>query len=229
MIKLTSFALTCLIVGGTANAGTIDSFVDQSRLYMSTSRAAAQVCLEAPKITSDVRIHNPELTREKPKDLEGYTSSTGVLQGLAHMAYGFEVEFTLEKIRTSEGFCIHISDMKINSGHKTPQVWLRPGLKKGSCSYDATVEHELQHVSNYHDHLRSFDQAVQRELPLMMRGSSYYKIETILEGVQAEERLKNEAVELVRKLHDRSYRKAEKIDISMDSPSEYRRLSNLCR
>jgi hypothetical protein len=62
----------------------------------------------------------------------------------------------------------------------------------------------------------------------MMRGKSYYKIDNTLEAATAEELLKSQAVALVRKLHERSYNEAARIDLGMDSPSEYRRLSNMC-
>jgi hypothetical protein len=227
---LAASVLSLASVGaGTAGAGTLDSFFDSSRLYLSTSQAAAETCLRAPEIATDIRILNPELTRDKPRDLNGLRTTTGILQGLAHLSYGFEIGFTLERIRSDDGYCIRVSEAKINAGHIPPKIWLKPGISKGSCKYDVTVEHELDHVRNYHEHLQRFDEAVRKELPLMLKGKAYYRISSMSESAVAEERLKAEVMEMVSNLHDRSYDIAEAIDFQMDSPSEYRRLWSLCR
>jgi len=229
MRVLAILACAILPLPGSAFAGTLDSFIDSSRLHLSSQKGVPETCLEVPRISTDIRIQNPELTREKPRGLTSHHSSTGVLQGLAHMAYGFEIGFTLERIRSDQGICVRIAEMNVRAGLKRPEIWLRPGLQKGTCQYDVTVDHELEHVLNYHDHLRRLEQSVQRELPILLRGKAYYRVESMAEAAVAEERLKAEAMKIVSGLHDRSYAAAEALDRAMDSPAEYRRLSNICR
>lgn len=225
-----SIAIAALIAtsAGQASAGTIESFIDGSRLHLSSTAGLPETCLKAPSISTDIQIRDPELTTRKPRGMFNHPEN-GALQGLAHMAYGFEVGFVLERIRSDQGVCVRISSMEIKAGHETPQIWLRPGLRKNSCEYDVTIEHELQHVQNYHDHLKRFERSVQRELASLMRGNGYYKVNSMVEAAVAEERLKSEAMEIVGRLHDRSYQTAESQDSFMDSPAEYRRLSNICR
>jgi len=127
-------------------------------------------------------IIDPVLTREKPRDLQGLKSNTGVLQGLAHMAYGFEVGFGLERIRSDQGTCVRIASMNVKSGHITPKIWLRPEIQKGTCPYNVTIEHELEHVENYHDHLVRFEGMIDRELAIMMRANAYYRVEIWIDG-----------------------------------------------
>lgn len=220
---------TALLAPIQASAGALDSFVDRSRLYMLSSQDAAETCLAAPSVTTDIRLQNPELTRTKPRDLSGLRSSQGVLQGLAHMAYGYEIQYTLERIRSDDGYCIRVSEMEISAGRRVPQIWLKPGLSKGTCAYDVTVEHEMDHVRNYHEHLESFRDALERELPVMLEGRAYYRITSADDLGRAEERLKSETMDMVDRLHERSYEIARQKDFRMDSPAEYRRLAGLCR
>jgi hypothetical protein len=229
MRRLLLSALIAVIGFGPAHAGTLESFIDSSRLRISSTEGLPEECLSAPLITTSIQIQNPELTPNKPRDLRGFHSKTGVLQGLAHMAYGFEVSFGLERISSSQGFCVRIASMDVKAGHVKPQIWVRPELQKGTCAYDTTIEHELEHVQNFHDHLRRFDVAVRRELHIAMRANAYYRVESMADAAVAEERLKAEAMEAVSAIHDRSYQIANDLDQRMDSPSEYRRLSNICR
>ncbi len=213
----------------TAPAGVLDSFIDQSKLYLTASQDAAEACLQPPGISTDIRKQNPELTANKPKDLGGLRTSEGVLQGLAHMSYGFEISFTLERISTDEGYCVRISEMVVLSGLIKPKIWIKPDLQKGSCTYDTTIDHEMQHVKNYHDHLVRFEAAVKSELPIILKGNAYYQIGSIAEAKRAEKMLESEVVAAVKVLHDHSYDKAAAQDLMMDSPSEYLRLSQHCK
>lgn len=228
-MKALSIAALIAISGGHVSAGTLESFIDGSRLHLSSTAGLPATCLKAPAVSTDIQIRDPELTGRKPRGMFSHPENIGVLQGLAHMSYGFEIGFVLERIRSDQGVCVRISSMEIKAGHETPQIWLRPGLRKNSCEYDVTIEHELQHVQNFHDHLKRFEQSVQRELGSLMRGNGYYKVNSMVEAAVAEERLKSEAMQIVSRLHDRSYQIAESQDGTMDSPAEYRRLSNICR
>lgn len=229
MKVIISSAIFSILLSDVASASTIESFIDGTRLRLSSRTGAPATCLLIPEISTETKISNPQLTRTRPSDLSGLTSSTGVLQGLAHIAYGFEVQFNFERIRSEQGICVHIQSMHIKSGGTPPVIWVRPGLNKGSCEYETTIDHEMDHVRNYHEHLKRFEAIVESELSILMRGKAYYKVNSMPEAAIAEERLKSEVMKTIGDLHQRSYDIAEQKDHEMDSPSEYNRLSRLCR
>lgn len=214
--------------GGQVSAGVLDSFIDKSALYITANKEPAQTCLNAPQIKTNIAILRPEITKQKPHNPKGHHTTTGELQGLAHMFYGFEISFTLERISSSEGYCVRIAEMTVISGQQTPKIWILPRLAEGSCMYNTTFEHEMQHVQNYHDHLARFEKSVREELPIILKGQAYYQISSIGESKRAEKLLEDEALAAVAALHDRSYDKSAMKDEIMDSPSEYRRLSQVC-
>ena len=227
--KLTQALALIFLSPSVASAGALDSFIDKSTLYLTASKQAAETCLQPPVIKTDIVKRSPELTKAKPQNLSGLRSTNGELQGLANMFYGFQLGFTLERISSSEGYCVRVAEMTILSGQETPKIWMNPRLKQGSCQYGVTYEHELEHVQNYHDHLDSFKAAVLKELPIMLKGQAYYQISSLDESKRAEKRLETEMLALIQKLHDRSYDKASMKDEMMDSHSEYLRLSQVCR
>lgn len=221
--------MTCLLglTPAAPQAGVLDSFVDQSQLFLATSHGAPETCLEAPLIDTNIQILDPVIVRDKP-DTSTLRSSHGELQGLANMTYGFNVDFTFEQVRSDQGYCVRVADMTVNAGSVAPEIWLKRTLTEGTCRYGVTMTHERQHVTNYQNHLRRFDQALQQELPLMMKGRAYYKVTSSEDMGTARARLQTEAMALIQKLHDRSYRVSQEQDFAMDSPAEYRRLSRLC-
>ncbi|HDZ53368.1 hypothetical protein LCGC14_0043060 [marine sediment metagenome] len=221
-------ATTGTLSGGQASAGVLDSFIDQSALYMTANKQPVQTCLKSPHIKTDISLLSPQITKQKPQNPNGHHPATGELQGLAHMLYGFELSFSLERISSSEGYCVRIAQITVHSGQQTPEIWILPRLSEGSCMYNTTYEHEMQHVQNYHDHLARFEKAILEELPIILKGQAYYQISSIGESKRAEKMLQDEALAAVAKLHDRSYEKSSLKDQIMDSPSEYRRLSQVC-
>ena len=228
-MKYLFFMFVMMILSGPVLANALGSFLGISNFQLASGNTVPKDCLLLPRITSDIRVLNPELTRQKPYGLSNHHSSTGQLQGLADMKYGFDILFVFEGIQSHRGACVRIVSMDIKAGHDSPQIWLRPNLEKGSCEYNSVVEHELQHVRNYHDHLRRFKSSIGREFPILMRGKSYVGIDTMAGSSAAQEILKADGSRFVQQLHDRSAARAEALDRAMDTPEEYRRMSQRCR
>ena len=221
----TVFLILLIFLSAPVSAGIFDNFNTTFKLRLIGDISAD--CRIAPQLSFDIKILNPELTRVKPRGLKSYHSSIGALQGLAYMSYGFEIAFQFEHIRFGTQNCVRINSMDIRAGHKVPEVWIKPELGKNSCEFKNVVEHELQHVRNYHDHLRRFETSLRRELPLLLRGKSYINVRGSEEA--STEYLKTKAFGLINRLHDRSQAISLALDRSIDTPEEYRRLSNLCR
>lgn len=221
-----------LVVGislpSVTQAGGLDSLFDKMQLALSTSVAPAAECMDLPFIDTDILIQDASMTTIKPSGNAYTPRFAGTLQGMAHVTYGFEVDFTLDRFRFEGGFCVRLSRIVVKTGHVAPEIWIRPGLVTGTCRYDTTLEHEKEHVGNYHEHLRAFEAQVTRVLPRALAGASYYTIISMDESRRAEEQLKDEVVELLTAMHEVSYRVAEGKDMLMDLPSEYSRLSNAC-
>ena len=218
-----------MILSGPVHANILDSFFDNVRLQENSTERILRSCQVEPGIVVDIRIPGPEQVRDKPRGYESFHTDSHGQQGVAYIKGGFDVSFVYEHIRLGQNpGCVRIKSMEIKAGYEAPQIWLHPEIKKGSCEYGVVVEHELQHVKHFQDHLRQFRTSVLHELPILIRRRGYSSVDGAGAGA-ARKRLETEAMRIIDSLHDRSWTIAENLDAALDTPAEYWRLSNLCR
>ena len=218
-----------MILSSSVHATVLESFIDGNRLQGILVEEVSQACRVEPRITVDIRILNPRQIRQKPRGYDSSHTNSHGLQGLAYMEAGFEVSFVFEHISSGQNpVCVRIRSMEIRAGHEAPLVWLRPELVTGSCEYKVTLEHELEHVNYFQDHLRRFRTSILHELPVLVRYRGYSPVNEAGTGM-AEKRLEANTMKIINVLYNRSMAISDRLDEALDSPEEYRRLSNLCR
>ena len=184
-------------------------------------------CHAPPVITAKIDVKEVMLVEDKPEGHQHLQHGDKTLQGLAQMTYGFEMAFRFERIRSSEAECTRIAEIEVSAGWDAPAVWLRPELQPGSCAYRVALDHEMQHIQNYRDHLERFGRAAKSELPVLLRGETVARVEGDVVAEEAE--MKAKAMQAAHRLHDQSFAIAEAADHAMDTPEEYRRVAALCR
>ena len=218
-----------ILLSGYVYANALESFFNRTGLQENSAEQILNACRIEPRVMVDIVIPGPRKVRDKPHGYEGFHTDSHGQQGLAFISGGFDVSFALEHIRAGQNpGCVRIRSLKVTAGYEPPQIWLDPKIRKGSCEYGVVLNHELQHVQHFQDHLKKFRTSVLHELPVLVRRQGYSIVD--MGGVEAaEDRLKVSTMNIINSLHDRSWAVSEKLDAALDSPAEYWRLSNLCR
>jgi len=198
-------------------------------------------CRTPLAVQSDIRKPPARITRhlsphsrsafsaDMPSSRYGTRSPDGHhLRGLAYRVLGFNASLAVHEIRQGSTACVFVSQATITAGHTPPIIWIHPYLRAGTCEYRVTMDHEREHIANYHAHLDRFRSGVTRDLASTFAGGLF------MAGAPRDiphlrERVKARLLEAVSDIHDASRRIAERKDAAMDTPANYRRLANICR
>lgn len=227
MIFRSVLASLFLLSGGPLNANPLLDTIDRAFLYLGSENASGGACRSEPDFDFRTGPTDPVITSRRPDQGPDNVPHHATLMGLATMEYGFSTIIETDLVRASTGYCVRLSWVEVKFGGDAPRIWMRPGAQPGSCRYQVTLEHEMGHVENYLAYLR----AMRRYAPGRLR-SAIEDGAIIIRGSEdvpgAEARLSNRVTRALQDLHDVVYAEARKRDALMDTPAEYRRLSNLC-
>ena len=236
----TARLLAALLVATTLPVAAQAQLLDTRGVAQVRAGMPAQ-CRTPLAVQSDIRRPPTRVTRhlssqimsafsaDMPPSRTGTRSPDGHhLRGLAYWLLGFDVAVVINEIRQGETACVYIPEAKISAGHTPPIIWIHPDLRAGTCEYRVTMDHERQHIANYHAHLDRFRSGVTRDLASTFAGGLF------MAGAPQDipfmrERVKARLMEAVSDIHDASRRIADRQDAAMDTPANYRRLSRICR
>ncbi|MFX4300003.1 hypothetical protein [Pseudosulfitobacter pseudonitzschiae] len=208
-----------------AKADVLDYIVD---LVSSDNQSGVWQCRKPPVISIKTPILDPVFTHQRPANIRGFSQTNGVLQGSASMPYGYNILYTFERIQSGNSNCVRIKELVLRSSFENPSIWLRPGLDRSSCAYRVTVEHEMDHIENFHDHIERFGNRMRKDLPDFMQAENFRAVSSARNFPAAERYLEQRIKAYIEQQHTASYQISRTIDRSMDTPEEYRRLSRMC-
>lgn len=189
-----------------------------------------RACLLPPAIVADIRITPPRETLTRPAvNFPGHSMvNMNAIKGTAVMVYGFDAVVDSEVISSGDRHCVRPVRIEIRSGHRAPEIWLHPMIRDDACRREVTMNHELEHVRHYHDHLTSFRANLQGGLAARLRDAGPVLLAPGESPRQGEIRLKETVRATIEAIHDRSAAIAHARDRAIDTPAEFLRLSSLC-
>lgn len=208
----------------------VGDVLEQITLFTSSAPGSFEECVSPPPIFTDVRLL-PPVSGNRPDSHAVAAHRVGAhdaLVGAATMRYGFEVVVDTGMMRIGRSYCVHLERLDIRAGHTPPSIWMDPAHSGDACRRAVTLQHELEHVANFHEHLLRFEAAVHRNLRTALNKRSGQLIGTVDDAIAARHELKSLVKDVVRELHEESYAIALEKDRAMDTPAEYARLAQLC-
>jgi hypothetical protein len=225
-MKTFIYSLAAVVISASnAQASVLESFFGN----LESSVPAAEVielCQSAPKIIVDIEIQNPTITRDASVINNPDLYQDDILEGMAITKYGYEASLNFEVIETITDGCTRLSSITVFAGFEQPKIWIRPSLKRGSCSYNVTLQHELEHIGHFHDYLRNFERSLRYELPVLLKGRNFISKKD-LTSEKAVQKLEDMATKNIEKLSAHWHGVASRKNDAMDTTEEYDRLQNM--
>ncbi len=122
-------------------------------------------------------------------------------------------------------FCFYPEDITLEIGYENPTVYLANSMDENSCVYKKTLRHEQQHVDISYIFLMSYIEALQEQLPEIVR-----KTGPILSvSATPEKRLFDIYNEQTSAIFEEYLAVRQKRSALMDTAENYDRESKLCR
>jgi hypothetical protein len=103
-------------------------------------------------------------------------------------------------------------------------VFITSDQKEGSCAFDVTMRHELQHVGVYRDFLDSVVVDVERELKSHFGNKIFY----FNSADEAQRKMSDETSQTVGPFVEESMNRVRDLQAPLDTPEEYQRLERAC-
>lgn len=120
----------------------------------------ADDCLDY-KLTPNVNITSPNWTKSVVQPLQ----SMDVLHGDVIATFVDEFEITTDLTAIEDGFCVALKNIDVKMGYSDFLVQIDISHKPGSCSYNAILQHEDEHIRAYlsviEDNMNLFQKSIQ--------------------------------------------------------------------
>ncbi len=194
-----------------------------------SARQLAQLCGQAPIVRVVENIHQPVVTTRKPASYSKKIKAGWRIQGLAELKRSFKANFQWEILNTAAGSCLRIKSVQVQTGVIQPQIWINPRIRRNSCEYKVTLNHELQHVQNHNAYIRQFSNDVRRNLASRLRNKSGIVIKAGTDTRAAKDMLMQRTMDILYASNRSFDAIADSKDRAMDTETNYRREYNICR
>lgn len=162
-----------------------------------------------------------------PYEIHTETHVGGLMSG--EILIETRIGFVLDTFVNRGLVCIAIRNVDVNL-HLAPTVYVAKEFKRGTCKYDAILEHENKHVSMDKYILKKYSdrmlQAVSQALEKY--GASYGPFEETKQE-EAQEKLKNYIDQIVKAESETMSKERRERQQGIDSLEEYERVNKLCR
>jgi hypothetical protein len=103
-------------------------------------------------------------------------------------------------------------------------VFIASDQREGSCAFDVTMRHELQHVSVYRDFLDSVAVDVERHLKNHFGNRIYY----FKSPDEAQQKMGEETTQTIGPFVEGTMNRVRELQAPLDTPEEYQRLERAC-
>lgn len=148
----------------------------------------------------------------------------GQARGTTTAAYTQQIELSAEKLVRGPGFVCTQPRVSLALSVPGPRIDIARELAPGTCRYQSTLEHELQHVAAYEQHLERSRQALTRAI-LARFATGYY----FAQDTQAlEQQFETDVQSWLAPLISAQLARGQTAQRAIDSPAEYRRLTAAC-
>lgn len=136
-----------------------------------------------------------------------------------------KAEFTIQPLR-SGGACAYPSNVLVEVGFPEFTIWIDRRYRRGTCEYQAILDHEHDHVNIYRDQLRLHIDDIHRRAAQVIRRQRPAFAVTNAQAVDlAKRRLFQRILPLTRRLQ----READRANLQIDTPGSYQSIHDLCQ
>jgi len=173
----------------------------------------ANDCLQY-KLSPSVSVVAPEWTREI---VQPYTEMS-LLHGTVVATLNENYEIFADAQNVKDGFCVYLKSVNATVGYSDFLVKIDKRHTAGSCPYNATLEHETEHINtylsvidNYNDYIKeSVKSAADSIMPIFVQGAdnmdaainklndelqSHPDLILMKQKIKAEEEIRNKGVD----------------------------------
>jgi len=137
----------------------------------------------------------------------------------------YEIGVTLQRVRRGV-VCVWLRKLDLRLGYASTTIYLDRRYRRGSCAYEAVLEHENEHVAINHRTFRQFIPRVRRGLERALRAKQVIAVrdEDAAQGVYGA------VVDDALAPHLARFEAArERLHAQLDSPASYAQLQDRCR
>lgn len=112
----------------------------------------------------------------------------------------------------------------VRLGFEPMTVYITSDQREGSCQFDVTMRHELQHVAVY----RSFLETTAGEVEKYLKNHFGNRIYYFASSEEAQRRMSAETSERIGPFVEQSMQRVRELQAPLDTPDEYLRLERSC-
>lgn len=151
----------------------------------------------------------------------------GVTLGLAYSPLYYEYENQYEITQQYDYVCVALDKMKL-SYRARPMVMISKEFPRGSCEFNAVVEHENKHVAVLRRMHKKYAKEFRDHVQDVILMAKPVKIRSPYEIQQAQEKIEKEIKANLDDFLERINDEMAHEQIKVDAPSEYKRVSKMC-
>lgn len=202
-------------------------------VVMTPQEAAAQNC---PRHKTQM-ILEPELTKTRffrgsarrlTEWTMGHTQDFGVVLGLGGGEIGTKFQAAFEYATTPEGgVCVQLDKVKAIF-YAYPRMYIASDYKKGSCEYEAILEHEKRHVKALIDFHDEHEERFRTHLGRIAKRIPMFGPVTKAEVPAVKQRLMDYVMSEYNAFQNKALMSLQREQRKIDSPSEYRGVAAKC-
>lgn len=119
-------------------------YVFLSSLFCIQNAFAADDCL-AYKLTPNITVKSPTWTKSVVQPLQ----NMDILHGKVIATLVDEFDITSDVTSIEDGFCVALKNVDVNIGYSDFLVQIDISHKPNTCSYNAIIQHEDEHIRAY--------------------------------------------------------------------------------
>lgn len=195
-----------------------------------SSLVASDLTSREPRIAVQVDVDDPPLTIYERGDpiLPRLSSGERRLVGLALIELSMQAEYDMTIVSYSDGENLFwVSGIHLTLAYHNPEVYIAGRLRKGSCEFRATLDHEGEHVRTDREVVKSYAEKMQAALE-SGNWPTYNQPRQInsLEEGKAETAAKLEAI--IRPIFEEMKERRREVREALDSPESYQRTYQVC-
>ncbi|MEX2450591.1 MAG: hypothetical protein WD407_07030 [Rhodospirillales bacterium] len=123
-------------------------------------------------------------------------------------------------------YCAYPAAVELELGYPTFTVWVDRRYRRGTCEYQAILDHEHEHIGIYRDKLYLHVDSLRGQIARVIRR---FRPIVVTSPQEAAGRVQTQISRKIRPLVDKFHRIADSANAKIDTPSSYRIIHSLCR
>lgn len=187
---------------------------------------SSRICNWPPKIEVISPSLKPILVKSKPKNSTFALKSGWKIQGLtiANKKIYYDIIWG-DNGRWVDENCEAVEKIIVKVGQSSPIIWLSPELRRNSCAWYATLNHELEHVGNYSSFVISLTSEINKALAERL---SKKKLKMNQNGGGLRKNIEKSVGLELAGMRNSALRVISHADGKIDTPENYRKILSEC-